>query len=956
MDSPQTERFSTLRDVVRSRVSPNIKKIIDATRGYGATVVDIPLFLDAARSAIPDGTGAETVVRTLFGTKAIALPAAEISSATMSSAAMSITTMSLSPGLSHAFVEAHQIRARTGGADDYIGLRHVIFAIFTSTDPEIMGETTPLLSRSRVPRKRAAEVIGQFVDHAMEQQEREKVWSEIFIERNLTPPGSDSAPTPRPLTQRGRVRRKREGPEVALLGSDDPWSAGAVDHSGAQAEADAFAAMIAARQFVPPLAIGIFGEWGSGKSFFMRLVYDAIEQRRPWPLQAPLSSDGGIDLLNNVVQIRFNAWHYAETNLWASLVDHIFTSLDRWAENVNQQGSTDKVFDRLATARRLTIESAEALVQARRAHKAAEERLKEAKTGLAQKTAELASRPSTWVKTAFDRLIGDKRPDERQALQNAADMLGLGPITASFSDLIDAGSTLDDAAASYGIIRSATLRRLSLPLVVIVVTALALVLPPLLAWLSELSSRAIEVQISPVAAAVSGAFAPVVGAVGWVTKKTLDAADKIRTFQGALQIEVDRLEEAEKAAMTEARTSLDEATVEVGQAEERLRIAGEEAAEAANDYNLKSGKGRVLRFVRERVAKGDYARHLSFIATVRKDFEELSVLMSPSEDAALAEKARQASSAHIRKVLEDAGTLLDQSEKDKLMESVKSPDEELRVFERIVLYIDDLDRCPPKQVVEVLQAIHLLLTFPLFVVMVAVDVRWVREALAANYPGQIDERRESSGKGSATAGDYLEKIFQIPYWVRPMTADNTRDLLEDRLGAEIGEEAKPTQTAAQATPAIRPTETTRANTSALGDTEASTPARRLSGLHITRTERAFIMQAAGVLDHSPRRTLRFVNSYRLIKASLPVQAVDHLEAGGYRALLTLLAIATCASGPGAKFIADLRENRVPVLSDSGDVETVRVANAHKLYGTDSTGNADLFEYAALVSRFSFEDR
>ena len=31
-----------------------------------------------------------------------------------------------------------------------------------------------------------------------------------------------------------------------------------------------------------------------------------------------------------IVQIQFNAWHYAETNLWAGLVGHIFEELDRW--------------------------------------------------------------------------------------------------------------------------------------------------------------------------------------------------------------------------------------------------------------------------------------------------------------------------------------------------------------------------------------------------------------------------------------------------------------------------------------------------------------------------------------------------------------------------------------------------------------------------------------------------
>ena len=52
----------------------------------------------------------------------------------------------------------------------------------------------------------------------------------------------------------------------------------------------------AATTLEPPLAFGIFGEWGSGKSFFMRLMHDHIE------------------------------------NLWASLVDHIFSDLDRWAQ------------------------------------------------------------------------------------------------------------------------------------------------------------------------------------------------------------------------------------------------------------------------------------------------------------------------------------------------------------------------------------------------------------------------------------------------------------------------------------------------------------------------------------------------------------------------------------------------------------------------------------------------
>src|SRR5262249_7011132 len=51
-------------------------------------------------------------------------------------------------------------------------------------------------------------------------------------------------------------------------------------------------------------------------------------------------------------------------------------------------------------------------------------------------------------------------------------------------------------------------------------------------------------------------------------------------------------------------------------------------------------------------------------------------------------------------------------------------------LERIVLYIDDLDRCPPRRVVEVLTAMQLLLALPLFV---AVDPRWLVRSLEHHH-------------------------------------------------------------------------------------------------------------------------------------------------------------------------------------------------------------------------------
>jgi hypothetical protein len=96
-----------------------------------------------------------------------------------------------------------------------------------------------------------------------------------------------------------------------------------------------------------------------------------------------------------------------------------------------------------------------------------------------------------------------------------------------------------------------------------------------------------------------------------------------------------------------------------------------------------------------------------------------------------------------------------------------------------VLYIDDLDRCPPRRVVEVLEAIHLMLALELFVVVVAVDARWLIRSLEYHYRELFSTSDRSTPTVSASSPeldadtrpaspvDYLDKIFQIPYVLAP---------------------------------------------------------------------------------------------------------------------------------------------------------------------------------------------
>jgi hypothetical protein len=103
-----------------------------------------------------------------------------------------------------------------------------------------------------------------------------------------------------------------------------------------------------------------------------------------------------------------------------------------------------------------------------------------------------------------------------------------------------------------------------------------------------------------------------------------------------------------------------------------------------------------------------------------------------------------------------------------------------------VLYIDDLDRCRPRQVIEVLQAVHLLLALDLFVVVVGVDPRWLVRSLREQYPGTL-EAEPGPGAAAAPPGgadlagavptDYLQKIFNIPFTLPAFRGDQLGQLL-----------------------------------------------------------------------------------------------------------------------------------------------------------------------------------
>ncbi|CAJ1908415.1 unnamed protein product [Cylindrotheca closterium] len=82
---------------------------------------------------------------------------------------------------------------------------------------------------------------------------------------------------------------------------------------------------------------------------------------------------------------------------------------------------------------------------------------------------------------------------------------------------------------------------------------------------------------------------------------------------------------------------------------------------------------------------------------------------------------------------------------------------------RIVLIIDDIDRCPPDQVVDVLEALQLLVKTKLFVVLIALNTQYVTLALEEKY--QI---LNATNGWHPSGTDYIEKILQISYRLAPI--------------------------------------------------------------------------------------------------------------------------------------------------------------------------------------------
>jgi hypothetical protein len=333
-----------------------------------------------------------------------------------------------------------------------------------------------------------------------------------------------------------------------------------------------------------------------------------------------------------------------------------------------------------------------------------------------------------------------------------------------------------------------------------------------------------------------------------------------------------------------------------------------------------------MTLVADRVTDAHYRARLGIMTQIREDFQRMAALLADSTT------------------------------------NDKSPDaagDQLPRIDRIVIYVDDLDRCPPPRVVAMLEAIHLLLATDLFVVVVAVDPRWLLSAIGAHYHDLLAsdelELRQS------TPEQYLEKIFQVVLTLPPMNIDGYQRLLNTLVGTREDQPVPPPVADLATTLPNHHGNTVGAPTAMPDDLFGVTlPAprivERVDPLTLEPDELALLnLLGPPVLVTNPRAVKRLANSYGLLTAiRRHHRAVDLTAAHHpYRASLVLLAALVAHTALGPALLTRLHEKAAtdPDATWADFMADLDADAPSRRFTTSAVADQSVAQLSAIVDRF-----
>ncbi len=712
----------------------------------------------------------------------------------------------------------------------------------------------------------------------------------------------------------------------AYLDNDNPKIA--EDLLGFDKDIRAFASLVALKKLNPPIAISLFGNWGSGKSFFMHQLsknvellstnqgYNSSSQEKNTTV-----NDEEKPYCEGIAQITFNAWAYLDANLWAGLVSAIFQKLDEYINDYSQGSHfTEEVKREISEELNLFQEQKKELKKKKRKFEEDysdltkeleinEINLSEAHADLKNKNLEIILKE---VRESVKFADADVKLLQEWGISKD-DIENLSP-----GNLLEQLRTLKSSVKNFFKFTKMQILIFSMVLLLAVV---AYILPDEL--LNTVHLKILEFV---------GFIAAPASAVIFKLKDTLNK------YAPVVKRIVEKNEELERKT-EEAKTkyahdvlvlqlNISEKEREIESIKNKIDVLDKKIDRINYDIEYNLSHESLRKFITERSVSREYDKHLGIISIIRKDLETLSDLFLQNRVAS------QVSDKSKKKDIE-------------LEEKCAKINEKLfPSLERIILYIDDLDRCPDDKVLEVLQAVHLLMAFPLFVVVVGVDKRCVENALRyknllqySNVTGlnSPKELKDTFNINVIEPKEYLEKIFQIPFLIQKPDSNAIINLVDNLLREQvkpedeifanggvsadylnqelpnqelINPEKNPGSAIDESTVNVDLNLKPEPGLSIITSQEPVKPA----DLKFSSKEFRYLKQIACLVGNNPRTVKRFINIYRIIRTHENLSYSSFQKNESFLCVMFILAL----------LVADYRkyESLFELLEGSGDERTL----------------------------------
>ena len=595
-----------------------------------------------------------------------------------------------------------------------------------------------------------------------------------------------------------KVFNENNGLAIASQNNDNPKGEDSLDIAS---DVNALSKLIAYEKLEPPLSIGLFGEWGSGKSFFMNEIHKKVDS---------LSSSNNKIFCQNIVHIEFNAWHYSDSNLWASLVSKIFNTLN---DKIKGTENKNSLFEKLQF-------SQDRLSEIKIEQKKINDKIEENKTELKEKEKEKVNKSieikNITISSIAQTVFNDETiKSEVKSLKNELEEVGV----INENDINSFTSLVSDISTIHGTVRrffSVFANERSFIWWIIGLAILGLITA---FCISQFFEKQYFLQVvTPLLLFTI----PILNKLSKFVKKLKQFSPKVNDFLDNYELKKQEVLKENNKQTIEKQNEIEKLVNNINQLQFKLSSSAKIMEKLNDEINdIKSGK-YLADFIAER--SDDYNSRLGLISIIRDDFEKLSSYL-------------------------------------------KNETDEVKI-DRIILYIDDLDRCKNDLVINVLEAIHLLLAFDLFVVIVGVDIRWISNSLNVKYEN-IDMRDNQTEK--ATPLEYLEKIFQIPFHLEKTTDKSKKvfieRLLRPNLVQENSEIQSSTHTNAYETNNSKNTaDTNKAKDSSPEDERTYNQELEHQHVSISIDELNYIKSLSTLISPSPRNIKRFINIYMIIKS------------------------------------------------------------------------------------------